>query len=265
MPVLIDMVGREVKVPDFPKRIISLCPSQTLTLADLGVGDRLVGITRFCIHPDEIWRTVKRVGGTKRINYEAILELKPDLIIAEKEENTAEMVYLLEKDFPVFVTDVLDIPTSFEMVEFLGKLTQTETKALQIIQEMKDAIGRINPLPSLECAYFIWRDPWMVAGRNNFINSILEVCGLRNVFTGLPERYPRVQEDMMQVANPTIVLLSDEPYPFAENHIEEFRLVLAEADFFLVNGEFFSWYGSRIRTIDGYINPLLNQIRTRQK
>lgn len=261
MPLVKDMLGREISIPSKPERIVSLCPSQTLTLADLGCTERLVGITRFCIHPEELYRSAKRIGGTKRVNYEAIAELKPDLIIGEKEENTLEMILQLEKDYPVYMTDVTDIPSSYDMVRNLGVVTQSESVAENLVQEMKEALGRIRPLQGVEVAYLIWREPWMVAGRNNFIDAILDVCGLRNVFTGLPGRYPQISEEWLREAAPALLLLSDEPYPFGEKHKEEFIQVLPQAKIFLVNGEYFSWYGSRIRTIDQYINPLLAQIR----
>lgn len=261
MPLIKDMLEREVRVPDNPQRIISLCPSQTMTLADLGCSERLAGITRFCIHPEEVYRSVKRIGGTKRVNYEAIAELQPDLIIGEKEENTQEMIQQLEKEYPVYMTDVTDIPSCYEMVRNLGMITQTEIIAEKLVQDMKDALGRIRPLEVVEIAYLIWREPWMVAGRNNFIDAILEVCGFRNVFTGLPGRYPKITAEWLQDAAPVVLLLSDEPYPFGEKHKSEFLQVLPQAKIFLVNGEYFSWYGSRIKTIDEYINPLLAQIR----
>lgn len=255
------MLGRIVEVPHHPSRIISLCPSQTLTLADLGCADRLAGITRFCIHPDSVWRSATRVGGTKRINYETIQSLEPDLIIAEKEENTREMIHQLEQLYPVYVTDVTDFSSSFEMVRRLGTLTHTESAASVINQEIEYALNRILPLPEIEVAYLIWREPWMVAGRDTFIQSVLEKCGFRNVFTSLPGRYPEISPEWLADANPAVVLLSDEPYPFAEKHIQEFRDVLPHAEFRLVNGEFFSWYGSRMREAHTYLNPLLHSLR----
>lgn len=255
------MLGRKVSLPSRPERIISLCPSQTLTLADLGCAERLIGITRFCIHPEEVYQSVKRIGGTKRVNYEAIEALKPDLIIGEKEENTQEMIRQLEKDYPVYMTDVTDIPSCYEMVRNLGLITQTEMLAERLVQDMKDALGRIHPLQEVEVAYLIWREPWMVAGRNNFIDAILKVCGFRNVFTGLPGRYPQITDEWLKDAAPAVLLLSDEPYPFSDKHREEFLQVLPQVKIFLVNGEYFSWYGSRIKTIDEYINPLLGQVQ----
>lgn len=255
------MLGRTVQVPENPSRIISLCPSQTLTLADLGCADRLAGITRFCIHPDSIWRSVTRIGGTKRVNYDTIESLQPDLIIAEKEENTLEMIQQLEQHYPVYVTDVTDISSSFDMVRRLGELTQTDAAASAINLDTERALGRIRPLPYTEVAYLIWREPWMVAGHDTFIQSVLEKCGFRNVFTSLPGRYPEISPKWLADANPAVVLLSDEPYPFAEKHIQEFRDILPHAEFRLVYGEFFSWYGSRMREADTYLNPLLDSLR----
>jgi ABC-type Fe3+-hydroxamate transport system substrate-binding protein len=261
MPLLTDMMGREVQVPDRPERVISLCPSQTLTLADLGASGQLAGITRFCIHPDEIWKSVKRIGGTKRVNFDAILEIQPDLIIGEKEENTEGMIQELSKDYPVYMTDVTDIPSSLDMVRRLGEIVGAEAKAVEMIEEIKQALGRIHPLQGLETAYLIWREPWMAAGRDTFIQAILAHCGFVNVFTSLPSRYPEISVEWMLSAQPQVLLLSDEPYPFAEKHIEEFQEVLPDASIHLVNGEYFSWYGSRMVDCDRYLNPLLDRIR----
>lgn len=261
MPQYTDMTGRTVLIPDQPQRIISLCPSQTATLAELGIGNRLAGITKFCVHPEEVWKNTPRVGGTKKINFDKIREIQPDLIICEKEENTAAMVAELEKEYPVFVTDVTDIESSLEMCSWLGRLIQAEDAATALNRRIQASLNAVNPLQGREVAYFIWKEPFMVAGRNTFIQSVLETCGLNNVFTALPGRYPEVSVSWIQSAAPEFIFLSSEPYPFTEQHFQLFQEILPAAKIMVVDGEYFSWYGAHMQHAADYLNPLLSKMR----
>ena len=253
---IIDHLGREIKAPEVPQRIISLCPSLTATLYDLGLGERIVGITHFCIHPADKVKGVVKVGGTKKLKMDRVEALTPDLIIAEKEENTQEMVEALEKHYPVYVADVLDLEGSLKMVRDLGLVTGEEEKGVLLANEVQRAYEEVRPLvQARRCMYFIWRKPWMVAGPGTFIDAMLQHCNLENVVS--TERYPELnREEIIRLA-PEVVLLSSEPYPFAEKHIAELREFLPEASFHLVDGEMFSWYGSCLRHAPEYLNPLL--------
>jgi len=142
--LILDAVGREVIIPEMPTRVISLCPSQTETLVALGIADRLVGITRFCVHPETTWKTVARIGGTKTPNYEKIRGLNPDLIIAEKEENTQEIIHTLEKDFPVVVTNVESIEDSLIMITQLGNWIQAPEAGDKLSSKVKQALHQIE-------------------------------------------------------------------------------------------------------------------------
>lgn len=256
---LIDHLGRRMEAPVSPQRIVSLCPSQTATLVDLGLGDRLVGRTHFCIHPEEALRSVAAVGGTKQVKMERIHELQPDLIIAEKEENTEEMVKALDADYPVYVTDVKDIPTCLKMVRDLGTITGKAEAGTAIALEIEQALAAVKPLTeAVRCLYFIWRKPWMLAGHGTFIDAVLQHCNLTNVLG--QDRYPELTPDEIIGLAPEVILLSSEPYPFAARHIAELKEMLPQTRFHLVDGEAFSWYGSRMRGVAGYLNGLLEKI-----
>lgn len=176
-----DHLGRKVDIPEQPLRIISLCPSQTATLYDLGLGNKVVGRTHFCIHPSELVEGAVKVGGTKQLKMDRVHELKPDLIIAEKEENTKELVEALQEHYPIYVTDVHDIPSCLEMIKDLGKITGVPEKGKEMAAEVEKGLQAVERTSQpLRCLYFIWRKPWMAAGKGTFIDSVLDLCGLSN-------------------------------------------------------------------------------------
>ncbi|MBP6720788.1 MAG: ABC transporter substrate-binding protein [Bacteroidia bacterium] len=253
-----DHLGRQVDLPQIPQRIVSLCPSQTETLVALGVGERLVGRTRFCIHPKSVLKKVKNIGGTKLVDFDRIRALKPDLIIGEKEENTAEMVAALEAEWPVFVTDVRDLESSARMVTDLGKITGTATKAAGLVSQIRASYDAICPLPRpVSCLYLIWKDPWMAVGADTFIDSVLKKCGFHNVAASLDGRYPIVTKETFRGKMPEMVFLSSEPYPFANLHILDVQRLVNTHAVRIVDGEMFSWYGSHLIGVENYLNLVL--------
>lgn len=252
--MIIDALGRQVPLNDAPRRIVSLCPSQTELLFDLGAGEQVVGITKFCVHPADGVREKKRVGGTKKVDYDSIRGLNPDLVIAQKEENTPEMVETLARLCPVYVTDVVDIDSALQMIEQVGALVGREGAAREIVAEIQGGLDGLAPLPYARVLYLIWREPWMAAGRGTFIHSVLGACGFDNVLD--LDRYPTLSVDQMRVLAPDVVFLSSEPYPFKERHLHEVAGLVAGARVHLVDGEVFSWYGSRMRSIPGYAREL---------
>lgn len=257
-----DHLNREVVIPLPPRRVISLCPSQTETLVAFQLGDRLVGRTKFCIHPQPALESVAKVGGTKQVNFELIHQLNPDLIICEKEENTPEMVEQLAKDFPVFVTDVVDVPSALRMIYDLGRITDSEAEAESIVRDITTGFETLPTLaPPKRTAYLIWRKPWMVAGHSNYIHALLTQLGLQNVFADRSSRYPEVTGQELAEANPEVVLLSSEPFPFKEKHIEELKEFLPRAEIRLVDGEMFSWYGVRMREAVQYLSGLVTLLK----
>lgn len=262
MPELTDQMQRRVEVPAQPQRIISLVPSQTELLFDLGLGDRIVGVTKFCIHPKKQCAAKTKVGGTKNFNFEQIDALKPDLIIANKEENYQEGIEALEQKYPVWVSDIFTLDDALQMMAEIGKMTNTIDQVAQLTQQIQTGFGKLifakSPKP-LKVAYFIWRKPYMGAGSQNFIDEMITRCGWQNVLSSEP-RYPEVSPEKLAELTPDFILLSSEPYPFKQKHLDEFQQICPQAKVVLVDGEMFSWYGSRLRLAPAYFGQLLQTL-----
>ena len=241
-------------------RIISLVPSLTELLFYLGLETEVAGITRFCIHPQEWFKNKTRVGGTKNVNFKTIDRLSPDLIIANKEENVKEQIERLAGRYDVYVTDVNNLNDATNMIIDIGKLTGRTEKAIALALQVKRNFEKLETISSLKrktrAAYFIWRDPFMVAGGGTFINDMMNYCGLENVFSNL-SRYPAINLQEIKDRNCELILLSSEPYPFKEKHKEEINQQLPAIPILLTDGEMFSWYGSRLLKAAGYFENLL--------
>lgn len=252
-----DQMHRPVAAPALPQRIISLVPSQTELLYDLGLGNRVVGITKFCVHPEEWFRTKPRVGGTKKVDLEKVRALKPDLIIGNKEENERADIEALEKEFPVWMSDIRDLESALDMIGRVGALTGTAPKADAMATEIATGFAQLTPRSEgYSVAYLIWRNPWMAAGPGTFINDMLQRCGYTNAFADRAERYPEISPAELAAADADLIFLSSEPYPFAEKHIAELNLLLPGTPVLLVDGEYFSWYGSRLTNAAAYFQSL---------
>jgi ABC-type Fe3+-hydroxamate transport system substrate-binding protein len=261
MPVFYDQLHRAVNLPSAPKRIISVVPSQTELLFYLGLADEIVGITKFCIHPDNRFKTCTKIGGTKNLDIDRIKALKPDLIIANKEENDRSQIEALIEFCPVWISDISNLPQAIDMIERVGALVNREAEAIDLSKTITGSFKNLTiPQLNLKVAYFIWRKPYMVAGKNTFIESMLQKCGLINVFE--QERYPETNADMLINARPDVIFLSSEPYPFKEKHIEEFRALLPSAIIKVVDGELFSWYGNRLLYAPAYYQNLLLELKS---
>jgi len=245
-----------------PKRVISLVPSQTELLHHLGLYNETVAITKFCVHPPEWFKTKIQVGGTKNLDIKRIKELQPDLVIANKEENTKEQVEELAKDVAVWVTDVNNFNDALSMIDNIGLLTGRISQAQQLIKSIKNEFTSIHqPGQQVKTAYLIWRKPYMTVGGDTFIGDMLEQCGLQNIFSGLL-RYPQVTVEQLQASGCQLLLLSSEPYPFKEKHIAELQQHLPGTKIIIADGEMFSWYGSRMLYMPQYLNRLLKNIKT---
>lgn len=252
-----DMIGQLLLLENVPKRIVSLVPSQTELLYDLGLEEEVVGITKFCIHPDGWFRTKARVGGTKTVHFDKVQALQPDLIIANKEENVKEQVEALRAIAPVWVSDIRSPEDNLEMIRQIGLITATADRAQKMVQQLK---ADFETLPLGRClgtrvAYLIWYNPIMAAGNDTFIHEVLSRIGFENVLNEVP-RYPELQMETLQQLQPELLLLSSEPFPFAEKHIKIFQEYLPETTIMLVDGELFSWYGSRMLHAVTYFNKL---------
>ena len=241
-------------------RIISLVPSQTELLYDLGLREEVVGITKFCVHPPVWHRNKPRVGGTKHIKIPSIHQLKPELIIANKEENTKEQVEELAKTYDVFVTEVDDLAGAAGMISDVGALVGKTNEAVNLNEaiELKFAKLAACKPPKRKAAYLIWKDPYMAAGGHTFINNMMQYCGLENVFAS-STRYPQITPGELR-NNCDVILLSSEPYPFKEKHIEEISSEIPGIKVMLVDGELFSWYGSRLLIAAGYFENLPSKL-----
>lgn len=251
-----DALGRELALARPPRRIVSLVPSLSALLAWLGLDEEVVGLTRFCVHPAG-WKARKAVvGGTKDVRVEAVLALEPDLVVANWEENAREQVEALEQaGVPVYVTQVRDLAEDLSMVRALGELVGRGERGAALARETAAAFAELADLEPLRALYLIWREPFMSVGRDTFVHAMLGAAGLRNV-CGEQERYPSLTPAELSALAPEVVLLSSEPYPFAERHRAEVAALVPEAQVVLADGELFSWYGSRILRAPAYFREL---------
>ena len=243
-------------------RIISLVPSQTELLYDLGLENEVIGITKFCVHPAKWYKNKLRIGGTKKVNNPLIKNLKPDLIIANKEENVKEQMEEVAQICDVFVTDVKNLKDAIKMINEVGILVGKTRQAQQIAKKVEKKFNKlqleISSERKIRSAYLIWKNPFMTIGGDTFINNMMENSGFENIFSA-EERYPEITLDDLKT-NCELILLSSEPYPFRKKHLKEFRSQISTAKIFLVDGEMFSWYGSRLLKAPDYFIKLRKRL-----
>ena len=255
-----DARGKDVTVEAPPRRIVSLVPSQTELLVHLGLRDHLVGVTRFCVHPPGLKEYKEVVGGTKNVCCDRVRELKPDFILANREENTQETVEALEDVAPVYVTNVSDLPTAVDMIRSVGRLVQRREYAGSQARKIMRLFRKMpHYQPTLLTAYLIWRDPYMTVGHDTFIHDVMRYAGLINIF-GKCTRYPEITPTDLSHADPDLILLPDEPFPFKQEHVRELRSSLPDTPIQLVSGRFFSWYGSCLLKMPKYLRALREKI-----
>lgn len=261
-----DQLGRKIHLRSVPRKIVCLVPSLTELLVDLGLEDMIVGVTKFCVHPEQLRRNKIIVGGTKNIHLGKIKKLNPDIILCNKEENTEAIVNSLEKLFPVHVSDINTIDQAYECIRHYGELFNAVEAASSIIyaieKEKEEFLQYIEDLPKRKVVYFIWKKPWMAVGNNTFINHMLEIARLENNVANI-SRYPEVVlDDLRSDSLLDIVLLSSEPYPFKEKHSKELSEFLVTTPVIMVDGEYFSWYGSRLKNAFYYFKRLREEIES---
>lgn len=245
-----------------PKRIVSLVPSQTELLHYLGLNGETVGITKFCIHPDEWFRTKTRIGGTKNLDIECIKSLDPDLIIANKEENTRKQVEELAKEFNVWVSDVNSLDSAVQMIQDIGTLTDKTIGAGDLVNKIHAGFRGIKTSnPPRKTCYLIWKDPYMTIGGDTYINNLMNLSGFENIFAG-KKRYPELSVEQINAFKPELIMLSSEPYPFKQKDIAILQQQIPGTKIILVNGEMFSWYGSRMALIPAYLNELISLVNS---
>ncbi|KQN36069.1 iron ABC transporter [Pedobacter sp. Leaf41] len=244
-----DQMGRKVTLDFPPKRIVSIVPSQTELLFDLGLDQEIIGLTKFCIHPIEKFAGRTKVGGTKKLNIDLIKDLNPDLIIGNKEENTQSDIEELAEHFPVWMSDIFTLDDAMKTISQIGALVDRDPEAAYLNHLISAGFNDLKTLAvqhqiDKKVAYLIWRKPFMAAGKNTFIDDVLLTNGMINVVQ--QDRYPQITLEKLKHLNCELILLSSEPYPFKEKHIEEIQNAIPNAKVMLVDGEMFSWYGSRL-------------------
>jgi ABC-type Fe3+-hydroxamate transport system substrate-binding protein len=251
-----DQTGHTIRLARKPQRIISLVPSQTELLFDLGLNEEVVGITKFCVHPQQWFHNKTKIGGTKHVKMDVIHQLQPDLIIANKEENVKEQIEELSARYPVWISDVCNLEDACDMIIQVGAMTGKERSALLLVTKIKTKFSQPTTHgPAIKTAYLIWQEPYMTVGGDTFIHSMMEAAGFKNVFAD-KKRYPEITLDDLRIAHCQVVLLSSEPFPFRQKHLQQLQSLLPEMKVILVDGEMFSWYGSRLAEAPAYFAKL---------
>jgi ABC-type Fe3+-hydroxamate transport system substrate-binding protein len=245
-------------------KIVSLVPSQTELLYHLGLNEEVIGITKFCIHPEHWFKAKTRIGGTKNIDIKKIQSLEPTLVIANKEENVKEQVEALQAFTKVVVTDVNTLQNAIEMIESIGNLTDRLTQAQSIIKKINTEFSNLKnnliATKTIKVAYLIWKNPYMTVGGDTFIHNIITTCNFTNVFAN-KLRYPITRIEEIEQLQPHFVFLSSEPYPFKEKDITELQIQLPNTKIIIIDGEMFSWYGSRLIKVAKYLAQLTLKLR----
>lgn len=265
MVAVSDARGRIFELKSAPERIVSLVPSQTQLLLDLGLAERVVGRTRFCLYPPSLVPAIPIVGGTKDFRLDAIRALKPDLVLANLEENTPELLEL-EPEISVYTTQVRTLAEALEMIQQLGQLTGVAPLAEQMVSSIRQGFAQLETLAGLaenvSCLYLIWRRPYMTIGSDTFIHDMLVQAGLSNLWAD-QLRYPQLSTSELLEKKPELILLPSEPYPFKARHISELQQLCPQALIRLVDGRPFSWYGSELLQTPLYLSELLQSLGLR--
>ena len=245
-----DQMNQIIRFGQPPKRIISLVPSQTELLHYLGLKDNVVGITKFCIHPDQWFRSKSRVGGTKSVDFAKIKALNPDFIIANKEENSKADIERLKIDYPVYTSDIVTLEDAFDMISGIGQVCGKAKKAEGLIEQIKGNFSELLQIKNKSALYFIWNAPYMTVGKGTFIDSMMTLCGIKNADYG-ENRYNEISVEAIREVNPDYIFLSSEPFPFNAKHVAEIGQI-SKAKIVLTDGEMFSWYGNRLLKFKDY-------------
>jgi ABC-type Fe3+-hydroxamate transport system substrate-binding protein len=239
-----------------PRRIVSLIPSTTELLCDLGLADAIAGITVYCREPGAVTRTKRRIGGEKDPDLDAIRALAPDLVIANIEENVAAHVETLRSwDIPVWVAYPRTVDGALAMIRDLGEVTGTHVMAARLLDDLRGRLAVVRETVRVRRAvpvfYAIWRAPYMTVGPDTYVHDVLATCGGANVFGDAKTRYPVSPLEDVATRRPEVILLPDEPFRFRAVHrrdFEPFTDVPAVRDgrIVLVDGKPFTWHGRRL-------------------
>ncbi len=250
-----DHLNRTIELKSKPKRVVSLVPSITETLAGLGLEKNLIAVTRFCRYPPDVVEQLPKVGGPKNINLEKISALKPDLVIAVKEENDRSQILELSEQVPVVVFDVNTIEDSFDMLTRLGQIFDVEKVAKRWVTSITEkTTGFKTSISNHKALYLIWKKPWMAAGTDTFIGSMMQLAGFENIIEG---RYPEINGKEFDKAH--IILLATEPYHFTETHRKQLATEFPDKKVVLVDGEMFTWYGTHMLKALDYFEQVISR------
>ncbi|MCF6168761.1 helical backbone metal receptor [Lutibacter sp.] len=266
MKIINDQLGRKISIKIPPKRIVSLVPSQTELLYDLALENELVGITKFCVHPYHLKSTKKIVGGTKKVDFNKIKSLQPDFILCNKEENSYAFLPELEKIAPTYFSDINSIEDSIQLIADLGIILNRRTESINLIEKINFKLTNfkhfIKEKPTRKVAYFIWANPWMVAGNNTYINEILKLNKFENIYQNM-NRYPKVEINKIRLeGDPDVIILSSEPFSFKDEHAMEIATYSNRSVTVFADGELFSWFGSRLLLSFDYFKELHKRIES---
>lgn len=258
-----DQMNRTIALKKLPQRIVSIVPSQTELLYFLGLNEQVVGITKFCVHPQEWFRSKPRVGGTKQLHLEKIDTLQPDLILGNKEENERSQIEALSQKYPVWMSDIQTLEDVLHMIAQVGELIGKTNAAKGLVKNIQTQFATLPKLTKpIRAAYLIWWKPYMVAASHTFINELLQLAGFQNVFAQ-QSRYPEITLEELASAEPEVILLSSEPYPFKIKHLQAIQQVCPSAVIQFVDGELFSWYGSRLLQSTAYFRRLQLELKAK--
>lgn len=255
-----DHLNNRLEIIYPPLKVISLVPSHTELLFDLGLTKEITGRTKFCIHPKEKVKSVPIVGGTKNFNIPKIRSINPDLIIANKEENYKEGIEELETDFPIWVSDIKELTSCLQMIQQVGEVVGKEPEGNEIAEKIKKEFLALRPEKRYTVAYLIWKNPYMTIGKDTFIHQMLNLAGFDNVFAD-SLRYPVISAEEIENRKPDLIFLSSEPYPFKNKHLSEFSKISPASGIKLVRGDLFSWHGSRLLYAARYFKKLQEEVQ----
>lgn len=246
----VDAIGQRHSRAQGEVRIVSLVPSLTELVFDLGLGQHLVGRTGFCVHPRERLRDVPKVGGTKDVDLERVRALRPTHLIVNIDENEKPTVDALRADVPaILVTHPVEVEDNLEVYRLFGHVFSCESRAQPLARALETALADVRAARFVPARvlYLIWRRPWMTVGAQTYIARMLATVGLEAVSPPSGQRYPEVDLERFGPDRFDAVLLSSEPYRFTEAHARELEAdpVLGGRPVETIDGEMTSWYGSR--------------------
>ena len=259
MPKFTDQMGRNTQIDNPPERIVSLVPSITELLFELGLENKLQGRTKFCMHPQDRVEKVQTIGGVMGLNYHKLQKIKPDLILGSKEENGMNEINEVNKEYPVWVSNVENLDDALEMIHTIGEICQVSEKAKEIIEKIRKEFEKLKEIPEgvIRGAYLVWKNPLYTINKNTFIHDMLKRSGIENVFADKEEAYPKILEKEIQDRKPDYIFLPSEPYNFTMKEANEFKKKFPNSEIKQVNGEYFSWYGSHLLNAPSYFKQIL--------